>query len=101
MRKLITFVYYNDHFMLSTTSIKEVKEEVGELIKSLRKQQNLSQEDLAAKMSVSRMTIQKLEAGNNATMDTLLKALRQFELLEGFKEFINNQKNNQSYPSLY
>lgn len=74
---------------------------MGDLIKLLRKQQHLSQEELAEKMGVSRVTIQKLEAGKNATVDTLLKAFRQFELLESFNEFINNQKNNQSYPALY
>lgn len=74
---------------------------MGELIKSMRKQQKLSQEQLAEKMGVSRVTIQKLEAGKNATVDTLLKAFRQFELLENFKEFVTNQNSNQSYPSLY
>ncbi len=87
--------------MASSTSIKDVKLATGELIRLLRKQQNLSQEELAEKMGVSRMTIQKLEAGKNATIDTLLKAFRQFELLEKFKELIDNQKNSQSYPSLY
>lgn len=82
-------------------SIKDVKLEIGELIRLLRKQQKLSQEELAEKMGVSRMTIQKLEAGKNATVDTLLKAFRQFDLLGHFKELVDLQKNNQSYPSLY
>ena len=82
-------------------SIKDVKLEIGELIRLLRKQQKLSQEELAEKMGVSRMTIQKLEAGKNATVDTLLKALRQFDLLGHFKELVDLQKNNQSYPPLY
>lgn len=87
--------------MASSTSIRDIKLSMGELIKSMRKQQKLSQEQLAEKMGVSRVTIQKLEAGKNATVDTLLKAFRQFELLENFKEFVTNQNSNQSYPSLY
>ncbi|SJZ36019.1 helix-turn-helix domain-containing protein [Sediminibacterium ginsengisoli] len=86
---------------MTPISIKDIKLEIGELIRLRRKQQHLSQEELAEKMGVSRMTIQKLEAGKNATVDTLLKALRQFDLLEHFKEMVDNQKNSQSYPSLY
>ena len=51
--------------------IKDVKLEIGQLIKSYRKQQKLSQQDLAAQLELSRITIQNLESGKNFTIDTL------------------------------
>lgn len=87
--------------MLYNINIKDLKVKIGSLVKLLRKKQQMSQEELAVMIGVSRMTIQKLEAGNNATIDTLLKILRQFELLQNFQNFIEDELTNNSYQSLY
>jgi len=67
--------------MFETVEIKDVKVELGELIKLLRKREKLSQTQLASRLDVSRTTIQNLELGKNFTIDTFLKALKELELL--------------------
>ena len=54
--------------------------ELGEKIKTLRKEKNLSQEELAKKSGISRATLSKLENGNLtkisiATLDRVLGVL--------------------------
>ena len=71
-------------------SIKDVKQEIGELIKATRKKNRLSQAKLAKLLGISRITIQNLESGKNFTIDTLLKVLRHFELLNDLHENITN-----------
>ena len=41
--------------------IKDVKSEIAQLVKSYRKQQKLSQQELADQLELSRITIQNLE----------------------------------------
>ena len=50
--------------------IKDVKTEIGKLVKSLHKKQKLSQQELAEQLDLSRITIQNLESGKNFTIDT-------------------------------
>ena len=50
--------------------IKDVKTEIGQLVKSLHKKQKLSQQELAEQLDLSRITIQNLESGKNFTIDT-------------------------------
>ena len=42
--------------------------ELGETIKKLRKEKNITQEDLAKKANISRATLSKLENGNIANV---------------------------------
>lgn len=82
--------------------IKDVKSEIGQLVKSYRKQHKLSQQDLAEKLELSRITIQNLESGKNFTIDTLLKVLNHFEVLVEFNQFlIDKRKENEQLTSLY
>jgi len=68
--------------MFDTIEIKEVKEEIGTLVKVIRKQRGISQVQLAQSIDVSRTTLQSLENGNNSTIDTLLKVIKELDLLE-------------------
>jgi transcriptional regulator with XRE-family HTH domain len=82
--------------------IKDVKSEIAQLVKSYRKQQKLSQLDLAEQLELSRITIQNLESGKNFTIDTLLKVFNHFEVLVGFNQFLMDQRNeNEQMTSLY
>lgn len=67
--------------MFDTIEIKDIKRELGFLIKALRKQRRLSQSELASSLGVSRTTIQNLELGKNFTMDTILKVMKEMDLL--------------------
>jgi len=67
--------------MFDTVEIKDIKNELGSLVKALRKQRGLSQIQLANSIDVSRTTIQNLELGKNFTVDTILKVLKEMDLL--------------------
>ncbi len=66
--------------------------EIGQKIKSLRKDKNLTQEDLAGKCGVSRVTLGKLERGEFGnvsvrTLDVILANLDyeiEFKRVSGF-----------------
>lgn len=82
--------------------IKDIKVEIGQLVKSYRKRDNISQQDLAEKLDLSRITIQNLESGKNFTIDTLLKILQHFELLSSLNELLKDKRDeNQNLSSLY
>lgn len=71
-----------------TIKIKDVKSEIGQLVRSYRKRDKISQEDLANKLDLSRITIQNLESGKNFTIDTLLKVVQHFELLSDLQDVL-------------
>ena len=82
--------------------IKDVKSEIGKLVKSYRKEQKLSQQELAELLELSRITIQNLESGKNFTIDTLLKVFNHFDLLVGFNQFLIDKRNEkEQLTSLY
>jgi transcriptional regulator with XRE-family HTH domain len=87
--------------MLNTITIKEVRHSLGILVKMLRDRENLTQEQLAEKLGLSRLTIQNLESGKNPTMDTLLKVLQYFDLLKSFNTYIESEISNNNHQSLY
>lgn len=87
--------------MLQATTIKDVKNHIGILVKLLREREKITQEQLAEKLNLSRVTIQNLEAGKNPTIDTLLKVLQYFDLLSGFDQYIESETRNNSQQSLY
>lgn len=87
--------------MFGNTTVKDVKMHVGSLIRTLRNRESITQQQLAEKLNLSRITIQNLESGQNPTMDTLLKVLQHFDLLEGFNGYIESEIQNNSHQSLY
>ncbi len=79
--------------MFDTIEIKDVKKEIGALVKALRKQRGLSQTQLSESLNVSRTTIQNLELGRNFTIDTLLKVMEEVDLLQQLNNEIVKAKN--------
>ena len=87
---------------VNNIKIKDIKLEIAQLIKSFRKRDNLSQQELAEKLDLSRITIQNLESGKNFTIDTLLKVLQYFGLLSSLNELLKEKRNeNENLESLY
>jgi transcriptional regulator with XRE-family HTH domain len=87
--------------MFSNVNIADVKMRFGVLVKALRKKQGLTQEQLGEKLNLSRITIQNLESGKNATMDTMLIVMQYLDLLTNFNDMLQTEITNSSYPSLY
>ena len=86
----------------SSIKIKDVKSEIGLLVKSYRKGEKLSMQELADKLELSRITIQNLESGKNFTIDTLLKVLQYFDKLSAFNDFVKGKRSeNEEVESLY
>lgn len=85
-----------------TLKIKDVKNEIGQLVRSYRKSQKLTQQQLADQLDLSRITIQNLESGKNFTIDTFLKVLQHVELLGAFNAFVKGKRSdNEHVKSLY
>lgn len=87
--------------ILDSLSVKDVKINIAELVKILRKKRGLSQDELAEKLNLSRITISNLELGKNATLDTLLKVFQYLDLLEAFNTYVGEEIKNNQYKSLY
>lgn len=79
--------------MFDIVEIKGVKNEIGLLVKAIRKQRGLSQTQLAGALDVSRTTIQNLETGKNFTADTILKVLKEVDLLEQLNRIVTETKS--------
>ena len=67
---------------------------MGFLVKALRKQRGLSQLQLAKSLDVSRTTIQNLELGKNFTVDTILKVMKEMDLLTQLNSEILQAKSH-------
>jgi transcriptional regulator with XRE-family HTH domain len=87
--------------MFSAITVKDLKVQVGNWCKLLRKESGFSQLQLAEKLAVSRLTVVKLEKGENVTIDTLFKALQYFQELESLQVFINKRQERFDYESMY
>ncbi len=80
--------------MFETVEIKEVKNELGSMVKAMRKQRGMSQIQLAKSLDVSRTTIQNLELGKNFTVDVILKVLKEMDLLEQLNNKVKQVKRH-------
>lgn len=80
--------------MFDTIEIKDVKSEIRSLVRALRKQRGISQIQLAETIDVSRTTIQNLELGRNFTIDTVLKVIKEMDLLEPLQSEISQAQNH-------
>jgi len=86
------FAYYTIRIMdFSTVRVSDVKIEMGALVKKLRAHQRLTQEELAKRLNLSRITIQNIERGKNFTIDTFLLVLQYFEEMSWFHESIQSK----------
>lgn len=88
--------------MLDFITIKEVKTNIGQWCRQMRKAQNLSKQELAEELDLSRFTIAKLENGENPTLDTLLKVLQYFDEMKSLNQFVIGKTNDlTNNPSMY
>ncbi len=87
--------------LFETVTITDVKAKIGEWVKSMRKKQHLTQEELAVALNLSRLTIQNLESGKNTTIDTFLKVLHHFDSMDQFYHFVEEETKNNNHKSLY
>ncbi len=88
--------------MLEFVTIKDIQKALGEWCKLLRKREKLTQQDLASELDLSPITISKLENGENATLETVLKILQYFDEMNSFNQFIQSRiANLNESKSLY
>jgi len=87
--------------MINTVTIKDVKVQLGVLCKQKRQIYNMSQEDLAEAVGISRFTVQKFENGKNATLDTVLKIANHFDLLNGLYQALKHSEQSNNINPLY
>lgn len=88
--------------MLEFVTIKDIQKALGEWCKLLRKREKLTQQDLASELDLSPITISKLENGENATLETVLKILQYFDEMNSFNRFIQSRiANLNESKSLY
>lgn len=87
--------------MIDAVTIKDVKLQLGELCKQKRQSYEISQEDLAEALDISRYTIQKFESGKNATLDTVLKIANHFDLLNSLYQALKDIEQSNDINSLY
>ncbi len=87
--------------MIDAVTIKDVKLQLGELCKQKRQIYEMSQENLAEALDLSRYTIQKFENGKNATLDTVLKIANHFDLLPNLYQALKRIENANDINSLY
>jgi transcriptional regulator with XRE-family HTH domain len=66
----------------------ELLAELGARLRTYRLQQNLPIKELARLAGVTPLTLQKLERGNNFTMETLARVLRALGRLEQLDAFL-------------
>jgi len=79
--------------MFGKIEIKHTKEVLGSYVRSMRKSHKVSQEELAEALELSRVTIQNLERGKNFTIDTFLKVINHFDLLNDFHDSMVEKTN--------
>ena len=77
--------------MLEFVTIKNVQQSVGIWCKQLRKTEKMTQKQLADELAISPITISKLENGENATLETVLKVLQYFDEMNAVYQFVQNK----------
>jgi predicted transcriptional regulator len=82
-------------------TIKDVKIQLGEMCKQHRKQANISQEELAKLLVLSRFTIQNFESGKNATLDTVLRISYHFGYLSVLHKMITESIQTSKIEPFY
>jgi len=87
--------------MFGNLTVKMVKDNLGRLVRTLRNREGITQEELARRLNLSRITIQNLESGKNPTIETLLLVLQQFDQLRSLNDYIESEIQDNSVGSLY
>jgi len=87
--------------IFQSLTIHDTKLHIAELTKALRGYDGISQYELAETLDMSRITIQNLEGAKNINIDTFLKVLQHFDLLEKFDAFLVENIEDKNIKSLY
>ncbi len=66
--------------------------EVGERLKKLRLEYNITQNDLAKKTGLSRVSISKIERGMGVNLSSLIEIMRGLRVLENIEYLIPEQE---------
>lgn len=81
--------------VLDEITLKDTRSTIGKWCVALRKNQRISQIDLARELGLSHKTIANLENGNNFTIGTLLKVLKHFGMQDQLHLFVVEQLKRQ------
>lgn len=79
---------------ISSVKVQDVKKAMGSLIKQMRVKRKLTQEALAQRLNLSRITIQNIEGGKNFTIDTYLLILQHFDEIASLNDFIKAKRDD-------
>ena len=74
--------------IVATSRTPDVLRELGARLKTLRLQQNLRVQDLAADSGVSPRTIDRLEAGRSVGTENLIRVMRGLGRLQALEAFV-------------
>jgi len=69
-----------------------ILEELGSRLARIRIQNNLTQADLAEKAGISKPTLERIEAGRDAQVSSLIRILRALDMLDMLNETIPEAK---------
>ncbi len=92
---LLNAIVMEDVYALSDSQIQK---KIGEKIRTTRLKQNITQDSLAVSASVSRSSVQKIEAGEIKSFDTFIRILRTLGMLD---EIYHLCEEEQLSPSEY
>lgn len=67
---------------------REIQETVGERLRALRAARGMSQQEAAERADLARSTVHEAEAGQNPTLNTLIRLLRVYGRLGALETFI-------------
>jgi len=63
-------------------SNEQVREIAGARLRAIRKSRNLTQQEVADRAGLSRLTVSSIERGNDVNLDSFLAVLRTLDLLD-------------------
>ena len=75
-----------------TESNEEIRKELGQRIKDMRRKKGIRQKDIAARIDMSAETIGRIERGENVRVDHLLDMLRELDLLKNIDDLVPQQE---------
>jgi len=87
---LTILVYTMGKYWQHTTTDLLIK--IGENLKQMRLNANISQTDFAERSGLSRQTISNIENGSNSTLETLIIYLRQLNKLDELEHLFTAQE---------
>ena len=76
-----------DHIRATSTT-GEILQEIGRRVRAFRLQQNKTHADLAREAGIGRATLVRAEAGQNSSLETLVKILRVLGRLDALNDFL-------------